>query len=225
MSRSIEARRNLECFLGLTVEESVFCIEYVKDMAPRRAAEAAGLDPEEGARVLARKHVKAAISRVMADRLDHVLVDKEWVMNELRDNHYIARQQGNIAASNKALDQVAKHTDVDAYAADKVEHSGDMGLSIVVKTYGEVIEGEIVPDKQLHDAKEGASHPGAELLFQVPEPFLAPFRRLVPNLGGLDLSPILLFVVINILEAAVIRGPARSMGMSSTVAQFFVGIS
>jgi YggT family protein len=71
----------------------------------------------------------------------------------------------------------------------------------------------------------GASHPGAELLFQVSEPFLGPFRKIVPNLGGLDLSPILLFVVINILEAVVIRGPARSMGMSSTVAQFFVGIS
>ncbi|HAN81107.1 MAG TPA: YggT family protein, partial [Gammaproteobacteria bacterium] len=57
------------------------------------------------------------------------------------------------------------------------------------------------------------------------EPFLSPFRRIVPDLGGLDLSPILLFVVINILEAIVIRGPARSLGMSSTVAQFFTGIS
>ena len=46
----------------------------------------------------------------------------------------------------------------------------------------------------------GASHPGAELLYQLSEPFLSPFRRIVPNLGGLDLSPILLFVVINILE-------------------------
>ena len=71
----------------------------------------------------------------------------------------------------------------------------------------------------------GASHPGAELLYQLSEPFLSPFRRIVPNLGGLDLSPILLFVVINILEAILIRGPARSMGMSSTVAQFFTGIS
>ena len=71
----------------------------------------------------------------------------------------------------------------------------------------------------------GASHPGAELLYQLSEPFLSPFRRIVPDLGGLDLSPIFLFVVINILEATVIRGPARSMGMSSTVAQFFTGIS
>lgn len=71
----------------------------------------------------------------------------------------------------------------------------------------------------------GASHPGAELLYQLSEPFLSPFRRIVPDLGGLDLSPILLFVVINILEAIVIRGPSRSMGLSSTVAQFFTGIS
>ena len=71
----------------------------------------------------------------------------------------------------------------------------------------------------------GASHPGAELLYQLSEPFLAPFRKIVPDLGGLDLSPILLFVVINLLEAMLIRSPARSMGMSQTVAQFFVGIS
>jgi YggT family protein len=71
----------------------------------------------------------------------------------------------------------------------------------------------------------GASHPGAELLYQLSEPFLAPFRKIVPDLGGLDLSPILLFVVINLLEALLIRSPARSMGMSQTVAQFFVGIS
>jgi len=69
-----------------------------------------------------------------------------------------------------------------------------------------------------------ASHPGAELVNQVTEPFLAPFRRVVPDLGGLDLSPILLFVVINIIEAAVINGPARSLGLSSSVAQFFVGL-
>jgi YggT family protein len=69
-----------------------------------------------------------------------------------------------------------------------------------------------------------ASHPGAELVNQLSEPFLAPFRRIVPDLGGLDLSPILLFVVINIVEGAVINGPARAMGLSSTVAQFFVGL-
>ena len=70
-----------------------------------------------------------------------------------------------------------------------------------------------------------ASNPGAELVIQLSEPFLAPFRRLIPNLGGLDLSPILLFIVINIIEGMVINGPARSMGMSYNIARFFVGIT
>lgn len=69
-----------------------------------------------------------------------------------------------------------------------------------------------------------ASHPGAELVNQLTEPFIAPFRRIMPDLGGLDLSPILLFIVINIVEVAVINGPARSMGLSSTMAQLFVGL-
>lgn len=69
-----------------------------------------------------------------------------------------------------------------------------------------------------------ASHPGAELVYQISEPFLAPFRRIIPDLGGLDLSPILLFVVINIIEAVVVNGIAAKMGMSGAIAQFFVGI-
>ena len=68
-----------------------------------------------------------------------------------------------------------------------------------------------------------ASHPGAEILMQVSEPFMAPFRKIMPDMGGLDLSPILLFIVINVIEAFIVGG-ARSMGLSSTVAQFFVGL-
>lgn len=69
-----------------------------------------------------------------------------------------------------------------------------------------------------------ASHPGAELVYQVSEPFLAPFRRLTPNLGGLDLSPIFLFVIINVIEAVVVKGIAAKMGISGTVAKLFVGL-
>lgn len=69
-----------------------------------------------------------------------------------------------------------------------------------------------------------AAHPGAELVLQVTEPLLDPFRRILPNMGGLDLSPILLFVLINVLEATVVKGVAQSLGLSATMAQFFIGI-
>jgi YggT family protein len=56
-------------------------------------------------------------------------------------------------------------------------------------------------------------NPGAELVNQVCEPALAPFRRIVPNLGGLDISPILAFMVLKLLDMLVINNLAMSTGM------------
>jgi YggT family protein len=57
-----------------------------------------------------------------------------------------------------------------------------------------------------------AHHPALALLYQLTEPVMAPFRRLLPPVGGLDLSPILVFVVINVLEI-MLRGIARELGL------------
>jgi len=59
-------------------------------------------------------------------------------------------------------------------------------------------------------------HPALALLYQLTEPVMSPFRRLLPPLGGLDLSPILVFVVINVLQIAL-RGLAQWAGMPSGV--------
>ncbi|MBF7143663.1 MULTISPECIES: YggT family protein [Pseudomonas] len=59
-----------------------------------------------------------------------------------------------------------------------------------------------------------ASHnPGAELVNQICEPILAPFRRLLPSLGGLDISPILAFMVLKLLDMLVINNLAAMTGM------------
>lgn len=50
----------------------------------------------------------------------------------------------------------------------------------------------------------GSRSPGAELVAQITEPVLAPFRRLIPNLGGLDISPIFAFIVIQLIQSWVI---------------------
>ena len=42
----------------------------------------------------------------------------------------------------------------------------------------------------------GSYHPAAALLGQITEPILAPARRLIPPLGGLDFSPILVFMIL-----------------------------
>ncbi|WP_434571181.1 YggT family protein [Pseudomonas sp. Z1-29] len=54
----------------------------------------------------------------------------------------------------------------------------------------------------------GSHNPGAELVNQICEPALAPFRRIVPNLGGLDISPILAFMVIKLIDMLVINNLA-----------------
>jgi YggT family protein len=46
----------------------------------------------------------------------------------------------------------------------------------------------------------GSRHPAIELIGQIAEPIMAPFRALLPNMGGIDFSPILLFITINIVQ-------------------------
>lgn len=49
----------------------------------------------------------------------------------------------------------------------------------------------------------GTYHPALALLHQLCEPILAPARRLIPPLGGLDLSPMVVILVLLLLESAV----------------------
>ncbi len=59
----------------------------------------------------------------------------------------------------------------------------------------------------------GSHNPGAQLTQQITEPMLAPIRNLLPNLGGLDISPIFAFIAINLLERLVITNLAVSTGL------------
>ena len=56
-------------------------------------------------------------------------------------------------------------------------------------------------------------HPGAYLLHQLTEPVMSPVRRMLPNLGGLDFSPILVFIMINLVDMLVIQNAASTFGM------------
>ena len=47
-------------------------------------------------------------------------------------------------------------------------------------------------------------NPIVRLLYQVTEPLLAPIRRLLPQTGMMDFSPIVAFVVIRLAEELVI---------------------
>ena len=59
----------------------------------------------------------------------------------------------------------------------------------------------------------GSVSPGAELVNQITEPALAPFRRFLPSMGGLDISPILAFMLIQLIQSFVIPPLAMYVGM------------
>lgn len=48
-------------------------------------------------------------------------------------------------------------------------------------------------------------HPLRRTLDRIVEPMLNPIRRIMPPLGGMDFSPVVLVVVIQIVEAILIR--------------------
>ena len=66
----------------------------------------------------------------------------------------------------------------------------------------------------------GSHNPGAQLVNQLCEPLLAPFRKLLPNLGGLDLSPIFAFIALNLVDRVVIGNLAAMTGMPAMLSPF-----
>lgn len=59
----------------------------------------------------------------------------------------------------------------------------------------------------------GSNHPGIHLLHQITEPVMAPVRKIIPPMGGLDLSPIFVFILINVILIAL-GHMARGTGLS-----------
>jgi len=44
----------------------------------------------------------------------------------------------------------------------------------------------------------------AEFLYRITEPLLAPIRSFMPNLGGLDISPIILILIIILIQKLIV---------------------
>ena len=54
----------------------------------------------------------------------------------------------------------------------------------------------------------GGNNPAVILLYQLTEPVMAPFRKVLPAIGGLDLSPILVFITIGVLQRMLLHSAA-----------------
>jgi YggT family protein len=50
-----------------------------------------------------------------------------------------------------------------------------------------------------------------EFLFRITEPVLRPIRRMLPNLGGIDISPIIVILIIMFIQSVIFPNLARAL--------------
>jgi YggT family protein len=51
------------------------------------------------------------------------------------------------------------------------------------------------------------------LINQILEPAMKPIRKIMPDLSGIDISPIIMFLLIQVLEILLVKGLAQASGM------------
>ena len=61
------------------------------------------------------------------------------------------------------------------------------------------------------NARNPIGHSIGEFLYRVTEPVLRPSRNLLPNLGGIDVSPVILILIILFIQSVVIPVLARHL--------------
>ncbi|MDX1598760.1 YggT family protein [uncultured Marinobacter sp.] len=49
----------------------------------------------------------------------------------------------------------------------------------------------------------GSHHPAIQLVAQITEPVMRPVRNVIPSMGGLDLSPIVVFLILNVISVVI----------------------
>ena len=74
-------------------------------------------------------------------------------------------------------------------------------ISLASKVYSLVIIGRVILSWVNPDPRNAI----AVFIVRVTEPVLGPVRRVIPALGGLDFSPILVLIGIQVLESVVVR--------------------
>lgn len=114
----------------LSPQQARFLIEYLKDFNRVAASERANVSASALTDWFKEDHPFAIkLGEILERELDDSIVDAKFLLFELWDNHRLARQDGNLGASNAALTTIGKLAPVDAFSAEKVHVVGDTELA------------------------------------------------------------------------------------------------
>ena len=64
-----------------------------------------------------------------------------------------------------------------------------------------------------------SSHPAVEFIWELTEPVMAPLKQVLPPMGGLDFSPIILFIALNVMRVSL-----GHMAVAVGMPRFVIGI-
>ena len=102
-----------------------------------------------------------------------------------------------VYAAGWFLILVLKGQDLGAYFSPILVISGVSVLSTILDIYFWAVLGSVI----ISWVAPGSYHPGPQLITQLTEPVFKLARKVIPSLGGLDFSPILIFIIIQIMNS------------------------
>jgi YggT family protein len=75
---------------------------------------------------------------------------------------------------------------------------------VIVRTFFDILSFAVIVDSVLSFVLP-PFHPVRSFMDKMVQPMLNPFRRIIPPIGGLDLSPIALLLLLQLLEVLILR--------------------
>ncbi len=111
--------------IQLSTDEEHFVFEYTKDYDHRRAAEVVGMHPDKGSELIGRENVAEAVRIIYNMQMQSSELTAETVKEEMYMLYKLSLQKGLYSVASKQLDQLARHSHIDAYAAQKVAVAAD----------------------------------------------------------------------------------------------------
>ena len=93
-------------------------------------------------------------------------------------------------------------------------------LHFMVMIYYYAIIGSIIMSFVMMFSGNMNPHPILRLVWQLTEPGMAPIRKIIPSMGGLDFSPIFIFISIGLIRNFIYQ----TFGVSEQIALVVIGL-
>ena len=90
----------------------------------------------------------------------------------------------------------------------------------IINIYYYAIIGSIIMSFVMLFSGNMNPHPILQLIWQLTEPVMGPIRKVLPPMGGMDFSPIFIFIGIRLIQNML----AQSFGINETIAAIVIGI-